>query len=171
MKIQKKHMIIGAIVVSVMFLTGFGLVVADGPGRFWGDESHYRSHGGAFHHRFHGKGMADHILSRIDSRMAFLELNETQKEKVEEIKAKIKTRLTEGMEDRNALMTELRAKLNGENPDVNNVSELIKKRIRNMSSFMEENLDLFVEFYNMLDDNQKAQLIERFREKMGPIEG
>ena len=171
MKIQKKHMIIGAIVLSIMLLTGFGLVVADGPGGFWGDESHPRFRGGAFHHRFHGKDMADHILSRMDSRIAFLELNETQKEKVEGIKAKIKTRLSEGMEDRNALMTELRAELNGKNPDVNNVSDMIKKRIQKMSSFMEENLDLFVEFYNMLDDNQKAQLIERFREKMGPTEG
>jgi Spy/CpxP family protein refolding chaperone len=171
MKIQKKHMIIGAIVVSVMLLTGFGLVVADGPGRFWGDESHRGFHRGGFHHKFHGKGMADHILSRIDSRMAFLELNETQKEKVEEIKAKIKTRLNEGLEDRNALITELRAEMNEENPDVNNVSEIIKTRIRKMSSFMEENIDLFVEFYNILDDDQKAQMIERFREKMGPTEG
>jgi Spy/CpxP family protein refolding chaperone len=162
MKIQKKHMIIGAIVVSVMLLTGFGLVVADGPGRFWGDESH---------HRFHGKGMADHILSRMDSRIAFLELNENQKKKVEGIKAKIKTRLSEGMEVKNTLMTELRTELNETNPDVNNVSDLIKKRIRKMSSFMEENLDLFVEFYNVLDDGQKSQLIERFREKMGPTEG
>ena len=171
MKIQKKHMIIGAIVVSVMLLTGFGLVVADGPGRFWCDESPHRSHGGAFHHRFHGKDMADHILSRMDSRIAFLELNETQKEKVEGIKAKIKTRLSEGMKVKNALMTELRTELNGENPDVNAVSEMIKKRIQKMSSFMEENLDLFVEFYNMLDATQKAQLIERCREKMGPTEG
>ena len=171
MKIRKKYMIIGAIVVSVMLITGFGLVVADGPGRFWGEESYHRSHGGPFHHRFHGEGMAAHLFSRMDSRMAFLEPDETQKEKVEEIKAKIKTRLREGMADRNALMTELRAELNGENPDVNNVSDIIKKRIREMSSFMEENIDLFVEFYNMLDEDQKGQLIERFREKMGPIEG
>jgi Spy/CpxP family protein refolding chaperone len=170
MNLQKKHMIIGAIVISVLILASFGLVVADGTRGVRGEETRYGFHRRPFHHGFHGKDMADFFMARMDSRIAFLELNETQRQTYEEIKAKIKAHMEEGIADRKALMEEIRSEMNQETPDINAVSETIKQRINKMTASMEEGLDLFVDFYNMLDDNQKAQLIEKLRDRMGPIQ-
>jgi hypothetical protein len=35
-----------------------------------------------------------------------------------------------------------------------------------MEDFMSGNLDLFVDFYNILDEDQKAMLLENARKKM-----
>jgi hypothetical protein len=56
--------------------------------------------------------------------------------------------------------------MNKEDPDVKALSDSIKKRIKHFSGFMEENLDLFVEFYDILDQEQKEKIMATIREKM-----
>jgi len=53
-----------------------------------------------------------------------------------------------------------------EDPDVKALSESIKKRIERFSGFMEGNLDLFVEFYENLDKEQKNRIMATVRKKM-----
>ena len=53
--------------------------------------------------------------------------------------------------------------VNRDNPDIDLIADLVKKRIQTMSSSMDEGLKYFVEFYKQLDDNQKRLIIERFR--------
>ena len=56
--------------------------------------------------------------------------------------------------------------MNKENPDVEVLSESVKKRIKGFSGFMEGNLDLFVEFYENLDKEQKDKVMATVRKKM-----
>ena len=157
MKTKKKYFIIIGILLFAILLTGFGFVAAWGP---------CGGCGRGFHPGFHGKDFSEFILWRLDNRVEELDLLETQKEKYEEIKGKIETQLNEGKADRKRLMKEFQTEMNKENPDVKVLAESIKKRIKRISGFLEGNLDLFVEFYENLDEQQKDKTIDTIREKM-----
>ena len=154
---RKKYFIVGSIVLFIMLFTGFGLVAARGPCRGF--------HRG-FHPGLHNKDFFEFILRRLDKRVEGLDLSEAQKGKYEEIKGKIETRLKEHMDDRKRLMEELQTAMNKEDPDVKVLSESVKKRIKRFSGFMEGNLDLFVEFYENLDKEQKDRIMATIRKKM-----
>jgi len=154
---RKKYFIAGRIVLFIMFFAGFGLVTACGPCRGFGRH---------FHPGFHNKDFSKFILWRLDKRVEELNLSEAQKQKYEEIKGKLETRLKEHMDDRKRLMEELQTAINKEEPSVKVLSESIKKRIKRFPGFMEGNLDLFIEFYETLDKEQKDKVMATIRKKM-----
>ncbi len=63
-------------------------------------------------------------------------------------------------------MEELQTGMSKGDPDVKVLSESVKKGIERFSGFMEGNLDLFVQFYETLDQGQKEKVMARIREKM-----
>jgi hypothetical protein len=154
---RRKYFIIGSIVLLIMFFTGFGIVAAWGPCRGF--------HKG-FHPGLHKKDFSEFILWRLDKRVEGLNLSEAQKRKYEEMKGILETRLKEHREDRKRWMEEIQTAMNKEDPDVKVLSESVKKRIEHFSDFMEGNLDLFVEFYETLDQEQKDRIMATIREKM-----
>jgi len=163
MKIRKKHVVIGLIVLFITLFMGFGLM-AVGKVRSWCDGDFPAGfHGRGFHPRHLDNDSPEHMLSFLDKRIAFLDLNKTQENKYEEIRAKIKSRFNEHMKDRKAFAERLREEVNRENPDIDLIADLVKKRIQTMSSSMDEGLKYFVEFYKQLDDNQKKLITKRFR--------
>jgi len=157
MKTRNKVFIGSGVVVLILLLTGFGLVTACGP---WGDS------GRGFHSGFQGKDMSEFVLWRLEKKVAGLDLSDDQNEKYEVIKAKIKTRLSEGMDERKRMMEEFHAEMDKGTPDIAGLAESVKKKIKDVSGFLEENLDLFVEFYNSLDEGQKQQVIDSIRDGM-----
>ena len=154
---RKKYFVIGSIVLLIVLFAGFGLVAARGPCRGF--------HRG-FHPGFHHKDVSEFILWRLDKGVEGLNLSEPQKGKHEEIKGKIETRLKEHRDDRKRWREELQTAMNKENPGVKVLSESIKKRMERFSDFMEGNLDLFVEFYETLDKEQKDKVMATVRKKM-----
>jgi protein CpxP len=154
---RKKYFVVGGVVLFIMFFAGFGLVTACGPCRGF--------HRG-FHPGFHNKDFSEFILWRLDKRVEGLNLSEAQKEKYKEIKEKLETRFKEHRDDRKRFMEELQTAMNKEYPDIKVLSESIKKRIKRFSGFMEGNLDLFVEFYENLDKDQKDKMMATIRKKM-----
>jgi Spy/CpxP family protein refolding chaperone len=150
---RKKYFIIGSIVLLIVLFTGFGLVAACGPCR-------------GFHPGFHHKDISEFILWQLDKIVKRLNLSEAQKEKYEEMKEKIETRFKEHRDDRKRWMEELQTIMNKVDLDVKVLSESIKKRMKRFSVFMEGNLDLFVEFYQILDKEQKDKIMATIREKM-----
>ena len=163
MKIQKKHVVIGLIVLFVTIFMGFGLMAIGEARR--GCYGHFpmRFHGRGIHARHLGNDSPEHMLSFLDKRIEFLDLNKTQEKKYEEIRDKIKSHFSERMKDRKAFAERLREEINRENPDIDLIADLVKKRNQTMSRSMDEGLKYFVEFYKQLDDNQKRLIIERFR--------
>ena len=157
MKSIKKLYLIGDVALVLSVVAGLGFVVASGPGKDWGRGFH----GPHFH-----RDLPKHVLSRMDSRVETLNLTGPQKAKYGEIRAKVENRLREGLEDRKRLKEEMRTELNKETPDMHLVSGMLKKRIRGISGFLDENLDLVVEFYDMLDEKQKTTVLDHFRDKM-----
>ena len=154
---RKRYFIVGSIVLLIVLFTGFGLVSARGPCRGF--------HRG-FHPGFHHKDVSEFILWRLDKGVEGLNLSEAQKAKYEEMKGKLETRFKEHRDDRKRWMEELQTAMKKEDPDVKALSESVKKRIERFSGFMEGNLDLFVEFYETLDQEQKEKIIATIRKKM-----
>jgi Spy/CpxP family protein refolding chaperone len=150
---RKKYFFIGSIVLLIVLFTGFGLVAACGTCR-------------GFHLGFHHKDISEFILWQLDKIVKRLNLSEAQKEKYEEMKEKIETRFKEHRDDRKRWMEELQTIMNKVDLDVKVLSESIKKRMKRFSVFMEGNLDLFVEFYQILDKEQKDKIMATIREKM-----
>ena len=163
---KKRYFIIGGIVLLIMLLTGVGLVAAWGPGRCFDRGFHTGFHGRGFHPRFHSRDFSDFILWRLEKKMEDLNLTDLQKEKFEEIKGKIETQLKAGMDDRKRMIEEFHTEINKEDPDVKALAEKVKKKMEEISGFMDENLDLIVEFYETLDDTQKNKILDSIRERM-----
>jgi len=149
---RKKYFIVGSIVLLIVLFTAFGLVACRGFHR-------------GFHPGFHDKDVSEFILLRLDKGVQGLNLSEAQKGKYEEMKGKLETRFKEHRNDRKRWMEELQMAMKKEDPDVKSLSESLKKRIERFSSFMEGNLDLFVEFYETLDQGQKEKIMATVREK------
>lgn len=154
---RKKYFIVGSIVLLIVLFAGFGLVAARGPCRGF--------HRG-FHPGFHDKDVLEFILWRLDKRVEGLNLSEAQKGKYEEMKGKLETRFKEHRDERKRFMEELQTAMKKEDPDVKLLSESVKKRIEHFSDFMEGNLDLFVQFYQNLDKEQKEKMMATIRKKM-----
>jgi len=154
---RKKCFIVGGIVLLIMLFTGFGLVAARGPCRGF--------HRG-FHPGFHHKDISEFILWRLDKGVEGLNLSEAQKGRYEEMKGKLEARFKEHRDDRKRWMEELQTTMKKEDPDAKVLSESVKKGIERFSGFMEGNLDLFVEFYETLNKEQKEKIMATVREKM-----
>ena len=154
---RKECFVVVGIVLLIVLFTGFGLVAARGP---------CRGFNRGFHPGLHDKDVLEFILWRLDKRVEGLDLSEAQKGKYEEMKGKLETRFKEHRDDRKRFMEELQTAMNKEDLDVKALSESFKKRIERFSDFMEGNLDLFVEFYETLDKEQKDKIMATIRKKM-----
>jgi Spy/CpxP family protein refolding chaperone len=154
---RKQYFFVGYIVLFIMLFAGFGLLAGCGPCRGF--------HRG-FHPGFHNKDFSEYILRRLDKRVEALNLSEAQKEKYKETRGKLETRLKEHMKDRKRWMEEVQTEMKKPEPDVKALSELIKKQMKRFPDFMEGNLDLFVEFYQRLDKEQKDKILSTIRKKM-----
>jgi len=105
------------------------------------------------------------MLKRMDSKVEDLDLTEGQRETYEEIRSKIKANMVKAGEEREKLFTQVRAELDQENPDMNAAVGMVKGKLKDMPEHMGWALDLFLEFYNVLDEDQKAKVIEVIRDK------
>lgn len=149
MKLTKKTYIIGGIVLFVgVIVVLAGLLAGCGP------------------HMFCDGDFSKHILSRMDSRVEKLELSDSQQEKYEGIRLKVKANLDKGKEERRKFFSELQIEINKEDPNINAVTDLVKRKFKDGPIHLTKNLDLFAEFYNILDEDQKEILIKRLRKKM-----
>jgi hypothetical protein len=118
------------------------------------------------HPRFFGKDFSEFILARIDSRVEDLDLSEDQMEEYRGIRQRVKDKFVFAMEKRKEFSRELHDEINKDNPNMNALASRIKLHLGKMEDFMSGNLDLLMEFYDILDKDQKARVIEKMRDKM-----
>jgi hypothetical protein len=149
-----------------MLIAGFSFVSARGP---WCDSGRgfpSRFHDRGFHSRFHSKDMLDFIVWRIDKKAEALNLTDAQKAKYEELKSNLKTLFSEGIGDRQRLREQFHTEMSKEDPDVILLVESVKIKINEMSGFANKNLDLFVDFYNMLNSTQQRMITDEIKDRM-----
>lgn len=166
MKTKNKVFIGSGVVLLIILLTGLGLFAAggtwEGPSRGF----HPGFHGRGVHSGFGGEDFLEFTLWRMDRRAKALGLSDVQKKKYDEIRARIESQFREGIDDRKNMIEKFHTEMNKDNPDIAALADSVKKKVKVISEFMEENVDLFVGFYNTLDDNQKRQVIDAIRDRM-----
>ena len=159
MKKRNKYLIVGIVILSLVVIMGLGFTAACGP--------HGRWHKG-YHRGFHSDDVADFISWKMDKHVKELNLNDSQMQQYEEIKGQVKTNITAALERRRGFHDMVHNEMSKENPDLNALAVEVKKRLETMPEIIGENIDLFLKLYNdVLDPEQKAQLIEMFRSRMG----
>ena len=161
MKPKKRYFVIGAVVLVVALIAGCGLFSSWGPYGFCER---------GFHPPFHGKDFSKFILKRIDKKVEKLGLTETQQQMYAEIRQKIEADFSKMSEGRKALFKDFQGEINKENPDIDRVAGLLKDRLKEMPDHIARHLDHFVEFYGILNEDQKAQLLEKVRDRIGKCE-
>ena len=117
-------------------------------------------------HRWHRRDFSNRFIKRLDRETKKLNLTEQQKERYTEIRAELQANLLAAREERTDLFNELHGQMDRENPDISAMADLLRARLREMPGMMEKNIDLFVEFYDVLDEDQKAQVLRHIRRRM-----
>jgi LTXXQ motif family protein len=166
MKTRNKVLVGSGIILMLLLLAGFGLVSAYGPlgGPCGGFDP--RFHGRGFFPGGHGRDMADFILWRMDKKAQELKLTPVQKEKYEVIKENLKTHFAESLRDRQKMKDRFQKEMSKEDPNVKDLAESLKTKIKDHSDFVNQNLDLLVAFYDSLDSRQKRLIHDEIRERM-----
>jgi Spy/CpxP family protein refolding chaperone len=159
MKKRNKY-IIGAAILSFAVVVGIGATLAHGPRGSWGKP--FSCH--------HGEDMADFIIWKMDRHVKELNLNQAQSQEYEKLKGEVKAGIAEAMERRREFRGMMRSEMEKENPDLNALANRVKERVNNIPDMVSKHIDLFLRFYNMLDEGQKAQVIEMIRWRMDPAQ-
>jgi hypothetical protein len=166
MKTRNKAMIGGGIISSILLMAGLGFSLSSGP---WSDSCegfHPRFQDRGFFSGSHPKDKAKFILWRMDKKAKELNLTPEQQAKYDVIKGNVKSHFSEDLTDRQQLKNQFQQEMSKEDPDVKNLVEGMKTKIKVMSGFVEKNLDLLVDFYDSLDRNQKHLINDEIRERM-----
>ena len=166
MKIRRRYLVMGIIGLALIAVVGSGLVMSVSAGRFCGWGPPMGRHGGWFHGGTLPDEFAERVLARIDARVADLRLTEQQNAQYQELRLRLKGRMEAQFNEQKLLKEQIRAEVNRDKPNPQVVNDLVKRRIRMLSQGLEEGSDLFAEFYGLLDENQKGQVLARLRERM-----
>ena len=156
MKSKKMYIVLGSLALLALLIVGFGLASSEGPP--------FCSR--SFHQRFHGRGFHQHVLKRLDSKMALLELSEDQQAAYGQIRARIETDMKAHQSEKQSFLNELKDQLNQENPDMEAIVSQLKEKLALMPDRISGHLNYIVELYNILDEQQKAKVLEHFKEKI-----
>ncbi len=166
MKTRNKVLIGSGILFLFLITAGYGLVSAYGP---WGGPC------SGFPHRFPARGfhseafhrdMAEFILWKMDKKAKEMKLNATQKVKYEALRENLKSHFTEFLAEHQKMKDQFHQEIAKEEPDIKLLIQLAKTRLNEMSGFMNKNLDLFLDFYSSLDNQQKKMVSDEIRERM-----
>jgi len=163
----RKKVIIGALILSLAVVVGIGATLAYGPKGSWARGFPPGFHGMGCHPGPHGEDIADFITWKMDRHVKELNLNEAQKQEYQKIKDELRAGIAAAIEKKRDFHGIVHAEMNKENPDINALAGLIKERAQHVPDMVSKPIDLFVDFYNLLDKDQQARVIEMFRLRMG----
>ena len=164
---KKKKIIMGALILTLAIVVGIGATIAYGPKGSWARGFPPGFHGMGCHPGPHGEDIADFILWKMDRHVQELNLNNDQKKEYEKSKEEIRAGIAQAIERKKDFHRVVHQEMDKENPDINALAGLMKGRAQNIPDMVSRPIDLFVNFYNLLDKDQQAKVIEMFRARMG----
>jgi Spy/CpxP family protein refolding chaperone len=164
MKDRKRLMIIGGVIFSLAVVLGIGITSAFGPKNGWGG-FHRGFHGIGFHHGPPIEEITEFIMWKMDRRARELNLTEPQRREFERIKDEVRSTIAEAIERRREFHRRVMEELDRETPDIVGLADTIKGRVNSIPQMVSTKIDLLVNFYDMLDNEQKARLVEMCRSR------
>jgi Spy/CpxP family protein refolding chaperone len=110
------------------------------------------------------------MLRRLDSRVKKLELTEAQTRRYEEIRTRFKKDLLNDLSRFKNARTSISAQIMMDDPDIPAIAEELKQRIAGSPDLRAKYLDYFVEFYNILDEDQKQKVLNHINRRLKHFE-
>jgi uncharacterized membrane-anchored protein YjiN (DUF445 family) len=105
------------------------------------------------------KGHApDSILKKIDREVKELNLTQAQQVKYEDIRNRLVADMNKHIDKMKLLHSEIEKNFKSEHPDVSTMAAQLKKEFTEEGDPRQKLIDYFVEFYNILDENQQKQV-------------
>jgi hypothetical protein len=123
------------------------------------------------HHGFHGADFHEHVLKHVDDRVKALNLTEVQKEQYAVMRQKMKNELIAGQESRRRFLANVRKQMNKDLPDLHEVAGMVSERLGMLPGAVDRCMSLLLEFYESLDESQKAEVIGHLRDRLNRIPG
>jgi len=130
-----------------------------------------RDHSWSFRRGPHGfhRGDFERVLKHVDERVESLNLTDPQKEKYAAVRLKMKSELIKGVENRKKLAVDVRKEMQKDLPDMHKVAGMVSDHIGMLPAALDNGMNLFLEFYEVLDENQKAMIIRHMRKHLDRI--
>jgi Spy/CpxP family protein refolding chaperone len=116
-------------------------------------------------HHHCGKDMEEHMLKRLDRQVEDLKLNTDQQKKYTDVRAKVATEMRASIKHRKDTMKIMQDELDKENPDLEKAVKAIQEKMKSKPAEMSIYGDHFLEFYAVLNPEQKKALQKDLKEK------
>ncbi len=116
-------------------------------------------------HRFDER-RAEKIVKHMDRKVSYLDLTAEQERKYQDLRGRILADLKAGMNERKSGLQKIKAEFQKNDTDIEAVATEMKQQISEGSARFEKMPDYIVEFYSMLDDEQKAEVKERVLDRL-----
>lgn len=118
----------------------------------------------------HGPRHADkyfpkRVLEHIDDHVEDLNLTEAQNEQYLEIRSRLEADLIKQRESHKAFKAELLTVIDNEESGVNEITTKLRTKTGDIPGALNLYLDYIDEFYAILDDQQKAVMMEEIRDR------
>ncbi|MCP4687493.1 MAG: hypothetical protein GY859_05540 [Desulfobacterales bacterium] len=114
----------------------------------------------------HGGDISKHVLNRIDKKVAELDLDEAQNEKYQRLRSRLVADMESHKTEHKRFVEDLHKKFDQEDPDLREITGLIRGKVKDVPDFVDNCLGLLEEFYEILDKDQKAEFMKGVKEKM-----
>lgn len=107
----------------------------------------------------------ERVLHHIDDLADDLDLTADQQQKYEGIRARLKTDMEVELTSRRSFMTRIRKELEKDKPNMASLSGETKNYFSDNPASINRKVDYFMEFYNILDEQQQEKVIKKMRYK------
>lgn len=119
---------------------------------------------GCHHHR-KDQDYPKRMLEHIDEHVEELQLSDTQNDQYLAIRARLETDLVKQQEDHKAFKASILTIIDREDSSVKDLTAAFRTKSKEIPGVADLYLNYIDEFYEILDDQQKAQVMEEIREK------
>jgi hypothetical protein len=155
--LTKKNVLLSVALLGTLVIAGAGVVGCHRPPMLCG--------GGC-----HGEGFPKYILEKLDSEVAELELTAAQQEGYQEIRAQVEGELVDIAQNRKAFFQEVKTEMDKDSPDVTVVADLLKAHSRRFPERMTFFVGRFMDFYAVLNTEQKGKIVAHLKAKLKKFE-
>jgi hypothetical protein len=115
------------------------------------------------HKRFHGERFQKMVLEKMDDLSEDLNLDSTQKEKYNLIRTGVESDMKKHHKERRAFALKIKGEVDKNEPDIDKIITLVKGKDWDHKSFKNKYADKFLEFYTILDEEQRKIIIKKMK--------
>jgi hypothetical protein len=111
------------------------------------------------------------MLKRLDAKVRNLKLDDSQQVQYEEFRGRLKADMQQDLLVLRGVGDSISRELDSESPDIEKLAEDLKVEESDKPDIRSKYIDYFVEFYNILDEQQQERVIRYMRKRVNRLHG